>query len=302
MSLTSTSSTEPMYIIIAVIAILSFILTMGLFLFSCIIKKTESIMMFLVINMLISNLFHVISYIINWVYYPTKLKYDSEMLCTIQSYIMIASSMSQECWVATIAIIVFLTIKGNSLCATIENNTKKTKLIFLLLFYALPIFLTLLFALLKLLGTNSLYCWFKKEATTSRWIVYGIRWGAIVISLLYSVQILRHVSSMNFEGEDGRIKTFGQKMILYPLIQLVGAIIPTIYRIYVGLGWESETLQIATVLCGAIQGILYPISYGWNSGLFSFVITGCKKGNEEEEDYDEEVDITDKRMSLKNME
>ena len=102
--------------------------------------------------------------------------------------------------------------------------------------------------------------------------------------------------------EDGKIKKFGQKMILYPLIQLIGAIIPTIYRLYVGFVGESVSLQVATVVCGAIQGILYPISYGWNSGLFSFVVTGCKKGiDEEEEDYDEEVDITDKTMNLKIM-
>lgn len=302
MSVTSTSNTEPLYIIIAVIAILSSILTLGLFIFSFIIKKTESIMMFLVINMLISNLFHVISYIINWVSSQTELKYNYESLCTLQSYIMISSSMSQELWVATIAIIVFLTIKNHSICGMIENNTKKTKVVFILLFYIFPILLTLIFALTGLLGQNSLYCWFKTESKVSRWIVYGIRWGAIVVSLFYSIQILRHVSSMNNEGEDGKIKKFGQKMILYPLIQLIGAIIPTIYRLYVGFVGESVSLQVATVVCGAIQGILYPISYGWNSGLFSFVVTGCKKGiDEEEEDYDEEVDITDKTMNLKIM-
>ena len=43
MSLTSTTNTGPLYIIIAVIAILSCILTLGLFLFSCIIKQNESI-------------------------------------------------------------------------------------------------------------------------------------------------------------------------------------------------------------------------------------------------------------------
>ena len=129
MSLTLTTNTGPLYIIIAVIAILSCILTLGLFLFSCIIKQNESktIMMFLVINMLISNLFHVISYIINWVDSSAELKYNFESLCSLQSYIMISSSMSQEMWVATIAIIVFFTIKSHSLCGIIENNTKKLR-------------------------------------------------------------------------------------------------------------------------------------------------------------------------------
>ena len=300
MSLTSTTNTGPLYIIIAVIAILSCILTLGLFLFSCIIKQNESksIIMFLVINMLISNLFHVISYIINWVDSSEELKYNFESLCSLQSYIMISSSMSQEMWVATIAIIVFFTIKSHSLCGIIENNTKKTQILLILLFYIVPILLTLIFSLTGLLGKNSLYCWFNKEATISRWIVYGIRWGAIVISLFYSIQILRHVSSMNYEGDDRRIKKFGHKMILYPLIQLIGAIIPTIYRLYVCFVGESTSLQISTVVFGAIQGILYPLSYGWNAGLISFVVTGCKKGNVEEEDYDEDVDIADKSIKI----
>lgn len=296
----STSNTETLYIIIAVIAILSFILTLSLFLFSCIIKKNESLMMFLVINMLISNLFHVVSYIINWVDSNQQLMYDSTFLCSLQSYIMIASSISQELWVATIAIIVFLTIKNHSILVIIENNLKKTKLLFVLCFYVFPILLTLIFYFTDILGKNSLYCWFYLD-NKAKWIVYGLRWGAIIISLFYSIQIFRNVSSMNSEGEDGRIKTFGQKMIIYPLIQLIGAIVPTIYRVYVIWDDESKGLQIATVVCGAIQGILYPISYAWNSGLFSFVVTGCKTGNDQEEDYENEVVISGKRMSLKDV-
>lgn len=295
----STSDTEPLYIIIAVIAILSSILTLSLFLFSCIIKKNESLMMFLVINMLISNLLHVVSYIINWVDSNQQLIYNSSFLCSLQSYIMIASSISQELWVATIAIIVFLTIKNHSICVTIENNLKKTKLLFILLFCVFPILLTLIFYCVNILGQDTLYCWFAKH-NRAKWIVYGLRWGAIIISLFYSIQILRNVSSMDSEGEDGRIRTFGQKMIIYPLIQLIGAIVPTIYRIYV-IWDESRGLQIATVVCGAIQGILYPISYAWNSGLFSFVVTGCKRGNDQEEDYENEVVISGKRMSLKDV-
>ena len=108
------------------------------------------------------------------------------MFTSILYYDLIFNEMSQEMWVATIAVVVFFTIKSHSLCGIIENNTKKTQILLILLFYIVPILLTLIFSLTGLLGKNSLYCWFNKEATISRWIVYGIRWGAIVISLFYS--------------------------------------------------------------------------------------------------------------------
>ena len=90
--------------------------------------------------------------------------------------------------------------------------------------------------------------------------------------------------------------------MLYPSIQLFGAIIPTIYRITILFGSESPWLQIATVLVGSLQGILYPISYGWNSGLFSFVAKGCHSVQKGDINWDEDANEgNDQSVPLKEV-
>ena len=297
---TSSPSVNNLYIVLAVISVISILLTLCLFLFSVAFHQSKSFILFLVINMLISNLFHVISFIINWVS-DGSLLYSSFFLCYTQSIIMIASSISQEYWVAVIAVILNFTIRHSG--AKIEKNRLILSILFIFLFDVLPLILSFILYSKKLLGINKLYCWFVLSGNKFRWIVYGLRWLAILISLIFSLKILCYVLSIkNFDQEGEELKTFGKKTMLYPLIQLFGAILPTIYRMSILFGMESSWLQIATVIVASLQGILYPISYGWNSGLFSFVANGCHSGQEGDIDWDEDTnELNEHSVTLKEL-
>ena len=259
----SSNSVNSLYVILAVISVISLLLTLCLFLFSMAFHQTKSFILFLIINMLISNLFHVVSYIINWVVGGKNI-FNSTFLCYTQSIIMIASSISQEFLVAAIAVILNFTIRHSG--SRIENNRFILTFLFIFLFDVIPLILSLIFYAKGLLGVNKLYCWFILSGNQFRWIVYGLRWVAIVFSLVFSLKILFYVLSIKDDEPDGEeLKTFGKKLC-YTL--LFNYSVPL-------FGSESPWLQIATVLVGSLQGILYPISYGWNSGLFSFVAKGC---------------------------
>lgn len=289
-------SITPLYIAVSVLAGLSSFLSLALFVFCCLTKGEKSFIFFLVINMLVSNLIHVISYIINWVD-KNALIYDSMNLCLSQSVLMIFSSMSQELWVASISIIVLITIKRKA--GYLENNRKKFYILFWILFDLLPFIATLGFLFNDLLGQNNIYCWFKRDSITVTWIVYGIRWISIIICLFFTILILKLTFSLKYEKqtEDMQtIKKFGTKMIVYPIIQLIGAVIPTVNRLYLILKEPNIDLQKAAIICGVVQGILFPISYGWNSGMFSFVFGGCKsiQDNQQIDEYwddDAEIEI-----------
>ena len=269
-------SITPLYITISVLAGLSTFLSLALFIFCCLTKGKKSFIFFLVINMLISNLIHVISYIMNWVD-NNKLIYNSLHLCLSQSVLMIFSSMSQEFWVTSISIIVLFTIKRNA--DYLEINRTKFYILFWILFDLLPFIATMGFRFGNLLGQNSIYCWFNKESVATIWIVYGIRWISIIICLIFTILILKFTISLKYEEQTEEIQViqkFGRKMIAYPIIQLIGAVIPTVNRLYLLFEDPNITLQKAAIICGAVQGILFPISYGWNSGMFSFVVRRCK--------------------------
>lgn len=219
----SSPSVNSLYIVLAVISVISILLTLCLFLFSVAFHQSKSFILFLVINMLISNLFHVISFIINWVS-DGSLLYSSFFLCYTQSIIMIASSISQEYWVAVIAVILNFTIKHSG--AKIEKNRLILSILFIFLFDVLPLILSfILYSKKNLLGINKLYCWFVLSGNKFRWIGYGLRWLAILISLIFSLKILCYVLSIkNFDQEGEELKTFGKKTMLYPLIQLLSSL------------------------------------------------------------------------------
>lgn len=293
-------TTYPLYITIFCFAILSAILTFGLLFFSFLIVEKKTFMFFLVINLLLVNTLHVISYIINWVN-DDKLIYgdhnDLNVSCQIQAILMIFSSMSQEFWVSAITIVFYKSsTRGDDVFI---QKRKLLYSLFLVFFDALPFLLALLFTKLDLLGINKLYCWVKQPNDTffspfyAQLSIYIIRWINIIICITYTIKILLYLKSLtiNNKEEIKKIKSCGKRTLAYPLIQVLGIIIPTVYRIILWINKELGVtwMQLLIVIFGAIQSILFPIFYGWNSGLFNFLISGCKKNKQEESDRDSKI-------------
>ena len=78
--------------------------------------------------------------------------------------------------------------------------------------------------------------------------------------------------------ETKQIRKSGKRKLAYPLIQIFDIIIPTIYRFFLFIDIDYDWMKYGIVICGSIQSILFPISYGLNSGLFRFSGEGCSKG------------------------
>ena len=63
-------------------------------------------------------------------------------------------------------------------------------------------------------------------------------------------------------------------MLLFPLLQILGEIVPTIYRsvMWIFSGFKISWMQKAI---GSIQSILYPLVYCLNGGMFKFIGNKC---------------------------
>ena len=136
----------------------------------------------------------------------------------------------------------------------------------------------LIFSLL-LIKTNTIkgaehYCWINsadKGGTTLTILVYAIRWVAIGVSIVFSSIIACKMNSLTatLNEETKQIKALWLKLVAYPIIQVIGAIIPTIFRI---LSLDSKPLRVLTLFLGTIQGLLFPLCHGYSSGLISYIL------------------------------
>ena len=303
---------DPLYITILCFAILSAILTFGLLFFSFFVVGKRTFIFFLVINLLLVNTLHVFSYIINWIKDNQLIYGDNTELsvsCQTQAILMIFSSMSQEFWISTITIVFYKSnTRGNDFFV---QKRKMLYSLFIILFDVLPFLLTLLFRKLKLLGINNLYCWVKQPTDTSfspfyaQFSIYIIRWINIIICITYTIKILLYLKSLAADNKEEiqQIRSCGKRTLAYPLIQILGVIIPTIYRIILWINPKLNVfwMQMTIVICGALQSILFPICYGWNSGLFNFLIGGCKKNQQNEtgnSGLDETIETNNKTINI----
>ena len=86
---------DSLYIIVLTFSLISISITTGLFITSCLMKYSKTILFYLAANLLVLNNIHSFSYIINWVI-DGKLVYNSNFICQLKAFIMIYSSTSHE--------------------------------------------------------------------------------------------------------------------------------------------------------------------------------------------------------------
>ena len=83
---------------------------------------------------------------------------------------------------------------------------------------------------------------------------------------------------------------------MFPGVQFITGLIPTIYTMFLeSYNNPTKAMGICTLLFGSIQGILYPICYLLNTGVFT--VFGCCKKQKE---LNEEIEIRETLFFDKN--
>lgn len=262
---------EPLYTIIFIFAVIAFIVGGGIIVLSFFTKNKISYTFALILNLIFSAMIHTIGYTLNWVY-DTKsgslVSYFSSSLCEAQSFTLIASSMSEELWVTIVTIESYLLTSSSQGEGEGTATIKWKKILLLcLLTYLFPAIVTYVYFHFDLLGKNHLNCWIKSEEKMYLWglILYCHKWVNIVLVIYFSFLMLRTLLSITIKDEKEKesAKKYLITILIFPTIQLIGGIIPTIYTILIGfeINIDNNFFGVATLLCGAIQGVLFPIVY-----------------------------------------
>ena len=163
---------------------------------------------------------------------------------------------------------------------TIAKNFEGKKwtdfLLYSFVCYLIPLGISLAFYFTKFFGKNNLYCWIKIEHTQhliAEITIYGIRYINFFINLLFTFLIIKFV--LSHYDDDTSVKEKGIQFIIYPSIQLLGMILPSLNRIFQVFNVTS-VLEVPGTISVMLQGLLFPICYGWTSHAFYFLINCCK--------------------------
>ena len=266
------------YIIILILAILCTLLTVTFVYLAIRMTSRKNILLFFTVNFLIINLIHIISYVI--LKYPTVESHLNEYgkastPCKIQGVLLVFSAVSQEYWIASMVVIFYIIfIQGPH---KIEANKTLWCCITFIVYNVVFLVLSFLLMIDNVIEPSNHYCWidgdFKNEKVSGKIytnIVYGIRWAAITISIIFSIVIICKMHSLKttLNEEAKQIKALWLKLVAYPIIQVVGAIIPTIFRIF---SLNSDPMKVITLFLGTFQGVLFPLCHGYSSGLLSYI-------------------------------
>ena len=268
----SDDSFPDLYIVIISFAGVSLILTLGLLFFSFCAKIKTTNAFVVVMNIIISNLVHVLSYTLNWVKNNNQLLFPL-IFCDLQSILMVWSSMSQELWITLYVLVAYLNLlKGKNF----EGKKWTDFLLYSFVCYLIPLGISLAFYFTEFFGKNNLYCWITIEHTQhliAEITIYGIRYINFFINLLFTFLIIKFV--LSHYDDDTSVKEKGIQFIIYPSIQLLGMIIPSLNRIFQVFNVTS-VLEVPGTISVMLQGLLFPICYGWTSHAFYFLINCCK--------------------------
>ena len=274
---------DSLYLIVLTFSLISICITTGLFITSCIMKDSKTILFYLAANLLVLNNIHSFSYIIDWVS-DGRLVYNSNFICQLQAVVMIYSSTSHEFWASAIVMTFhYQNVKGREY---MKKNFKKFYYTFFVLFNILPLIFTFIFWKIDALGQNELYCWVETQKKDShkeiiiQVIIFILRWLNIVLCITYSVKIICFFAKIKVSSEEEKKqrRKLVFRMLLFPFLQISGEIVPTIYRsvMWIFSGFKISWMQKAIVIIGSIQSILYSLVYCLNGGMFKFIGNKCR--------------------------
>ena len=293
--------TDPIRVIIIIYIFLSFIFNLINFIVIGItLKKTKKEFLFglwVMLSVLLMNFIHTFTYFFEWV-----IKEDVETIevdvkghnvevgalltgnpkhmgsCKTQGFLLIFSSISQD-----FLINIFFYLVNSS-----EFNKFYVKCAILLLGIIFPFFYTLIMVLVGAIGLNDSFCYVKKfnidineykDGDSKFEIVHysyydGFQPWVIVV---YLIRIFNFVVTVYFLKKIWTYVTSENKPIYYlfksvfiPIIQLFTIGIGVLYR-FINLISSSASAKLAGayLILNTVDGVLFPIGFALQNGIFS---------------------------------
>lgn len=278
-----------------ILTIISFILTFRIVFEACKHKTTKNFIF--VINQLIRCLIKNIGYIIHSMDENKKIYIGGEskdLLCTIQSCIILYTSISIEIWIIAITM--------STYCLITDKEYKFLNISFSFLIFDIPsIIILIIYYKMGSLGKAKYNCYIKTDEKQEiiKYIPYFIE---LIIMIFYTIFVLLIIANIK-KNNDSLInsnffctstgkkvrKYFIYSLLLFPIIGFIGIIFPSIYRTLID---EPSPIQRNIfILIIMFINILYPLGTGFFSGLFNCISENQINLNEEENNDDEEKEI-----------
>ena len=278
-----------------ILTIISFILTFRIVFEACKHKTTKNFIF--VINQLIRCLIKNIGYIIHSMDENKKIYIGGEskdLLCTIQSCIILYTSISIEIWIIAITM--------STYCLITDKEYKFLNISFSFLIFDFPsIIILIIYYKMGYLGEAKYNCYIKTDEKQEiiKYIPYFIE---LIIMIFYTIFVLLIIANIK-KNNDSLInsnffctstgkkvrKYFIYSLLLFPIIGFIGIIFPSIYR--TSINKPSPIQRNIFILIIMFINILYPLGTGFFSGLFNCIRENQINLNEEENNDDEEKEI-----------
>ena len=279
-----------------ILTIISFILTFRIVFEACKHKTTKNFIF--VINQLIRCLIKNIGYIIHSMDDENKKIYiggeSKDLLCTIQSCIILYTSISIEIWIIAITM--------STYCLITDKEYKFLNISFSFLIFDIPsIIILIIYYKMGSLGKAKYNCYIKRDEKQEiiKYIPYFIE---LIIMIFYTIFVLLIIANIK-KNNDSLInsnffctstgkkvrKYFIYSLLLFPIIGFIGIIFPSIYRTLIDE--PSPIERNIFILIIMFINILYPLGTGFFSGLFNCISENQINLNEEENNDDEEKEI-----------
>ena len=200
--------TEPLYIIIFTMGVISFLLGGIIIIRSLLMKKKLSSTSTMILHLIFITVIQTVSYSLNWVYNEKLTPRFGNTMCTIQAFFMIASTLSQELWISVITVSTFIMFKSDKRTSAIISC--KRLAVFIILCNIFPLLWVSFYAFKGYLGAKDINCWLKKDETNKEnYLIKGLtlyinKWVNFAITIFFSLKILRQFNKYDISYERAR--------------------------------------------------------------------------------------------------
>ena len=292
-------------LIIIIFIIVSFLLNIIIIFIICCCYGKKRVFSFsgtLTLIILIVNLLHISSYLINWVIKKEgtnqiSLLYGSGNACIFQGFLLIFLSMSQD-------------IIVNIFFAFINSGEKEKKHFFMLFLllggFLFPFILTFCFVPLEIIGINEKFCHISKYNLDNKehienfnYIIYKsilffIRGLNFLITFFYIIRAVRYIKRSE-KKDKKRLRLISSLFVVF--ITFFTLLIELIFKIlfFIKPGFENGFIIDIYLLLNSVDSILLPFSFLIKHKLFVYLCCCCCIGNKADNnyDYDNETSIKD---------
>ena len=261
---------DPLFITILIFALISILLTSIICIYSFCSQNKKSSSFPLVVNLCIMVTLHTVSYIINWIDRDSEKLLFDDSVCSVQSILLLCSSMTQEMWITAIVVFSFINFNKAKTNQPLLHLSPLSTCVTIGICNSIPIITVIIYKVIGVMGKSKFYCWVESEEETYAIIVYSYKWVHMIIDATLASIICHSIVHIRFSNQDEQNSMiyYGMKMMIYPLLQFINAVLFTIARVGQWTDRNWPVISVISLLFGALQGIIFPLIFGISSGIF----------------------------------